>query len=73
LGSHKWVVYIGSFTRNPIIVSNQNTELIEKKYGNDNSDGIDISRWFENVYIEQNIINIGNEAVIVYIIKYILA
>jgi hypothetical protein len=32
-----------------------------------------MSIWLENKYIEQNIINIGRDAVIVYNIKYILA
>jgi len=73
LGSHRCVENIGNFTRNPTIVINQNRDLKEKKWGNDNSDGIDISEWLEYKYIEQNIINIGRDAVIVYIIKYILA
>jgi len=73
LGSHRWVENIGNFTRNPIIVISQKIDLSEKNLGNLNSDVIDISLWFENRYIEQNIMNIGNDAVIVYNIKYILA
>jgi len=73
LGSHKWVENIGSFTKKPIKVINQNIDLIEKKWGKVNSDDIDINRWFEYKYIEQNMINIGSEAVIVYNIRYKLA
>jgi len=73
LGNHRCVENIGSFTKNPIIVINQNADLIEKKEGKFNSEGIDIRRWFEYKNIEQNIMNMGNEAVMVYSIKYILA
>lgn len=73
LGSHKCVENIGNFTRNPAIVISQNNALIEKNEGKDNSDDIDINRWFEYMYIEQNIINMGRDAVIVYNIRYILA
>lgn len=72
-GSHKCVENIGSFTRNPISVISQKIELIEKKCGKIISDGILIIEWLEYKYIEQNIINIGSEAVIVYSIKYMLA
>lgn len=73
LGSHKCVENIGSFTRNPIKVISQNIDLVEKKCGNLSSDDIGIRRWLENRYIEQNIMNMGKEAVIVYNIRYILA
>lgn len=73
LGSHKWVENIGNFTKNPAKVISQNNVLVEKNEGKDNSDAIDINRWFECKYIEQNIINMGRDAVIVYNIKYILA
>jgi hypothetical protein len=64
---------IGNFTRNPIIVISQNTVLVEKKCGNWSSVGIGIIKLLEYKYMEQNIINIGREAVMVYNIKYILA
>lgn len=73
LGSHRWVENIGSFTKNPTIVIIQNIDLIEKKDGKCSSECIDIRRWLEYKYMEQNMINIGKEAVIVYSIKYILA
>ena len=44
LGNHRCVENIGSFTKNPIIVINQNADLIEKKEGKFNSEGIDIRR-----------------------------
>lgn len=34
---------------------------------------MDIIKWLDDIYIEQNMINIGKDAEIVYIIKYILA
>jgi hypothetical protein len=44
LGNHRWVENIGNLTRNPIMVSSQNIDLIEKNDGNTNSDDIDIRR-----------------------------
>ena len=73
LGSHKCVENIGSFTKNPSKVNSQNTDLIEKKFGKESSDIINIDAWPEYRYSEQNIINIGREEVIVYNIKYMLA
>ena len=73
LGNHRWVENIGSLTKNPNIVISQNIELIEKNDGKFSSEGIDISRWLEYKNMEQNITNIGKDAVIVYSIKYILA
>lgn len=73
LGNHRWVENMGSLTRNPMIVINQKIELSEKNLGNLNSDAIDIKLWFENRRSEQNIINIGSDAVTVYNIRYILA
>jgi len=73
LGSQRCVENIGSLTKNPIKVMIQNIELVEKKLGSDNSEGMVIIMWFENKNIEQNMMSIGNEAVIVYIIKYMLA
>lgn len=49
LGNHKWVVNIGNFTRNPIIVISQNTDLMEKNDGKYNSDGMDKSKWYEDI------------------------
>lgn len=72
-GSHKWERNIGSFTRNPIIVMSQNRLLIVNEDGKEISDAMDINLWPEFKIIEQNIINIGRDAVIVYIIKYIFA
>jgi hypothetical protein len=40
-----------------------------KNLGNISSEVIVIDKWSEIKYIEQNIINIGRDAVIVYIIK----
>lgn len=34
---------------------------------------MDIIKWLDDAYMEQNIINIGKDAEIVYNIKYILA
>lgn len=73
LGNHRWVENIGNLTKNPIRVISQNRELIVKKWGNSNSDVSDIIVWLEYKNIEQNIMNMGKEAVIVYIIKYMLA
>lgn len=73
LGSQRWVVNIGNLTRNPIKDISQNRELIEKSEGKYNSDIIDINKWLECIYMEQNMTNIGSEAVMVYIIRYILA
>lgn len=73
LGSHKWERNIGSFTRNPIIVISQNKLLMVNEDGNKISDDIVINLWPEFIIIEQNITNIGRDAVIVYIIRYIFA
>lgn len=43
LGSQIWVENIGNFTKNPISVINQNTELNEEKCGKISSDCIDIN------------------------------
>lgn len=67
------MVNIGNLTRNPIKDISQNKDLREKNDGKYSSDIIDINKWLENIYIEQNMINIGRDAVMVYNIKYILA
>jgi len=73
LGSHKCTENIGSFTKNPAIVINQNNGLSRKNLGYISSEDIVSKLWPEYKIIPQNIMNIGREAVIVYIIKYILA
>lgn len=73
LGSHKCTKNMGSFTRNPIII----ISLIYAKYVL----LVDITHKYGRLIIEcpeeeismQNRINMGKEAVTVYIIKYILA
>lgn len=47
----------------------QNSDLIVKNLGNISSEAIVIYKWSEIKYTEQNIINMGRDAVIVYSIK----
>jgi hypothetical protein len=73
LGNHKWTENIGSFTKNPIISKIEHNDLVLISTGMENSDVIVIIRWFEELYIIENIINMGRDAVTVYNIRYILA
>lgn len=72
-GSHKCTENIGSFTRNPSRAIVQNSCLLDINIGRDSSlfKNIDVELDIEK--IEQKIMNIGRDAVIVYIIRYILA
>lgn len=72
-GSHICTENIGSLTKNPKIVSDQNIGLFEMCWGSVNSVAINIDNEQEELNTIQKIANMGSEAVIVYIIKYILA
>lgn len=67
-GSHKWVKNIGSFTKNPLI---KRIEKIFDEYVIVLGIYIIVDRGFINKII--NISSMGSEAIIVYIIMYILA
>jgi hypothetical protein len=73
LGSHKWTENIGSFTRNPRMASVQNRGLALINEGSIISVHVAKDALLDVLKIKQKIMNIGSEAVIVYIIKYILA
>lgn len=71
-GSHRWVANIGNFTRNPNnIISHMHSFVIV--FREDQLYGILIILWLDSFINNSKIINIGNDAVTVYIIKYILA
>lgn len=70
LGSHRCEAYMGSFTKNPRIKHihvNEDVQVLVIWYI------ISIFKDFEFMLIWRIINNIGRDAVIVYIIKYILA
>lgn len=73
MGSHRCTENIGSFTRNPKRAISQNKDLDDIKVGIISSDGRNIIKLFDMKKIEQNTISIGNDAEMVYIIRYILA
>ena len=73
LGNHRWTENIGSLTRNPRMASVQNSGLAFINDGSIISVHVAKDVLLEVLKIKQKIINIGSEAVIVYIIKYILA
>jgi len=72
-GSHKWTENIGSLTKNPRRVITQKSWLVDIKVAIVSSLHKIIDDELDVIKIEQKIISIGREAVIVYIIKYILA
>ena len=68
-GSHRWVMYIGSFTRNPRIRISHGREVIHWEFD------IGINKLFVRLFVYRDIIirSIGSDEEIVYIIKYMLA
>jgi len=71
-GSHRWVENIGNFTRNPVII-NIHSNFVFIINGNDIIDVVINNIVDDELLIDINTINIGKDAVIVYIIKYIPA
>lgn len=69
LGSHRWVENIGNFTRNPIINRRLIIWVEEGIVIEDVLMFIDI----DHLYIIKNIRSMGKDAMIVYIIMYMLA
>jgi hypothetical protein len=69
-GSHRCVVNRGSFTKNPLIINNLISWLVC-----DGRLSVDILMFVDNdhLYSSRNIISIGSDAIMVYIIIYILA